>query len=379
MLEHLFVRTHVVTRLRGGPMGPYLDNLATRLHQQGYAPSSVQSYLRTSDTFGRWLHRQGYTVSELDEAVLQRYVAGLKRYRCGHLPKAAEGLNHLFTFLQQQGVISHQPAVVPTAPVDQWLAAYDAYLKQVVGLAVGTCQGYLPMVRRFMNACFGSQAPDWQSLTAPMITTFVRHEAARRQGASRKMPAVAVRSFLRFLVFRGELRPGLEAATPPPPQWTHASLPSRLSPLEVEQVLATYQDGTANSLRNRAMLLLLARLGLRAHEVVLLCLDDIDWVHGHLDIRPGKTRQARRLPLTQEVGQALVAYVQGSRPQRDHRQVFLQCRPPFHPLTRCAVWWVVRRAFQRVGLATRPRTGSHIFRHYFVYRVIPSGAVVGSR
>jgi site-specific recombinase XerD len=207
-----------------------------------------------------------------------------------------------------------------------------------------------------------------------MITMFVRHEAARRQGASRKMPAVAVRSFLRFLVFRGEIRSGLEAAAPPPPQWTHASLPARLSPLEVEQVLATYQDGTANSLRNRAMLLLLARLGLRAHEVVSLCLDDIDWVHGHLDIRPGKTHQARRLPLTQEVGQALVAYIQGSRPQRDHRQVFLHCRPPFHPLTRRAVWWVVRRAFQRVGLATRPRTGSHIFRHTAASQMLNRGA-----
>src|SRR5262249_62324179 len=96
-------------------------------------------------------------------------------------------------------------------------------------------------------------------LTHQMITAFARHEAVRRQGSSRKIPAVAARSFLRFLVFRGEIRPGLEAAAPTPPQWTHASLPARLSPLEVEQVLAIYQDGTANSLRNRAMLLLLAR------------------------------------------------------------------------------------------------------------------------
>ena len=294
MLEHIFRRTHVVTRLRCGPMGPSLDNLATRLHQQGYATSSMQSYLRTSDRCGRWLHGQGYTVSELDEALFQRSVAGLQRDRGGHLPKVAEGLHHLFTFLQQQGVIRSQPAVVPTAPVDQWLAPYDADLKQVVGLAVGPCQGYRPIGRRFMNTCFGAQAPDGQSLTAPMITPFVRHEAARPQGTSRKMPAVAVRACLRFLVFRGEIRPGLEAAAPPPPQWTHAALPARLSSLAVEQVLATYQDGTAHSLRHRAMLLLLARLGLRAHAVVSWCLDDIEWAHGHFDVRPGKTHQARR-------------------------------------------------------------------------------------
>jgi hypothetical protein len=81
-------------------MGPYLDNLATRLHQQGYASSSIQSYLCTSDTCGRWLHGQGSTVSERDEAIFQRYVVGLQRYRGGHLPKAAEGLHHLFMFFQ---------------------------------------------------------------------------------------------------------------------------------------------------------------------------------------------------------------------------------------------------------------------------------------
>ena len=95
MLDQLFSRQHVVTRLRRGPLGPYLDDLTHHLHQQGYAPSSIQSYVRTGGTFGGWLHEQGYGVSELDDAIVQRYVSGLKRYRSGHLPKAAEGLNHL--------------------------------------------------------------------------------------------------------------------------------------------------------------------------------------------------------------------------------------------------------------------------------------------
>jgi len=374
MLEHFFVRTHVIARLRLGPLGPYLDDLATLLHQHGYAPSSIQSYLRAGDTFGRWLHRQGYAVSEMDDAVFQRYVAGLKRYRSGHLPKAAEGLNHLRRFLQRHGVVCQRHAVIPPTPLEQWLAVYDAYLGQVVGVAVGTRQCYRPIVRRFMIVCFGSAAPEWQSLTAPMITAFVRQEASKRQGDGRKMPAVAVRSLLRFLVFRGEIRPGLEAAAPTPPQWTHAALPSRLTPQEVELLLATSQDGTTSSRRNRAMLLLLAWLGLRAHEVVSLCLDDIDWADGRLCIRPGKTHQARSLPLPQDVGQALVVYLQGGRPQSERRQVFLQCRPPFQPLTHRAVWWVVRYAFQRAGIATRPRIGSHIFRHTAASQMLNHGA-----
>ena len=176
-LDHFFVRTHVAARLRRGLLGAYLDALATILHQQGYAPSSIRSYLRTGETFGRWLHGHGYAVSALDAAVFQRYVAGLQRYRSGHLPKAAEGLNHLLRFLQRQGVVHHQHAVAPPTPVEQWLAWYDAYLEQVAGLARGTRQCYRPIVRRFMTACWGVTAPDWPSLTASMITAFVRQEA----------------------------------------------------------------------------------------------------------------------------------------------------------------------------------------------------------
>src|SRR5262244_3754537 len=274
--QHFFVRSHVIARLRQGLLGPYLDDLATSLHRQGYAPSSIQSYLRTGDTFGRWLHRHGYPVSALDAAVVQRYVTGLRRYRSGHLPKAAEGLNHLLRFRQHQGVVPRWSAAPPATSVDLWLAEYATYLDQVVGVAVGTRQGYLRLARRFLTACFGSAPPDWSALTAPMITAFVCQEAAQRQGAGRQGPAIAVRSLLRFLVFRGAIRPGLEAAAPLPPQWTHAALPPRLLPHEVELLLTTSAGDTARSRRNHAILLLLARLGLRAHAVVSLCLDDID-------------------------------------------------------------------------------------------------------
>jgi integrase/recombinase XerD len=122
------------------------------------------------------------------------------------------------------------------------------------------------------------------------------------------------------------------------------------------------------------MLLLLARLGLRAQDVITLCLDDIDWANGRLDLRPGKTHRARSLPLPQNVGQAVVAYVQGGRPRSNSRQVFLRCRPPFQPLTNSAVWWMVRQAFQQAGLVTRPGIASHIFRHTAASQMLNQGA-----
>jgi hypothetical protein len=176
MLEHLFIRTHVVTRLRHGPLGPYLADFATFLHQQGYAPSSIQSYVRTGETFGQWLQEHGYALSKLDDTIVQRYVGGLQRYRSGHLPKAAEGLNHLFRFLQHHGVVNSRHAVMPNSPGEPWLVAYDTYLERVVGLALSTRKVYRPLVRRFITTCFGAATPDWSALTASMVTAFVRQE-----------------------------------------------------------------------------------------------------------------------------------------------------------------------------------------------------------
>lgn len=374
MLEHTFARPCVIARLRGSQLGPYLDTLATALHHDGYAPSSIQRFLRAAEKFAHWGQAHGYSVCEMDEDLLHRYLSGLARYRSGNLPKAAQGLGHLVRFLQQQGVARPRPAALPAGPLDQWLRDYDAHLEHVAGLALSTRQTYGHLVGRFITACFGAKTPDWTVVTPARITTFVTQEAALRQKAGRKLPAVAVRSFLRFLVFRGEIRPGLEAAAPSPPQWKYASLPSRLTLQEVERVLAVYQDRTAICLRNRAMLFLLARLGLRAQDVVSLCLDDIDWANGCLTLRPGKSRRARRLPLPHDVGQAIVAYVQGGRPQNASRQVFLHSRAPFRALTNAAVWAIVRQAFTRAGLVVPPGIASHIFRHSVASELVNHGA-----
>jgi site-specific recombinase XerD len=372
MIEHFFVHTPVVARLRGGPLGPYLDDLAMILHQQGYAPSSIQRCLRTGDRFGRWLQGQGYDVTQIDAVAIQHYVSGLERYRSGHLPKAARGLKHVVGLLRQRGLLIDRQS--PT-PIDQWLMEYDVHLAQVAGCALSTRQSYGRMARRFLTSCCGTERSNWQAVTAPMITAFVTREAAKCQGYGRKTPSVAVHSFLRFLVFRGEIRPGLEAAAPTPPQWKHAALPPRLTSEEVERVLVVYPGDTATSRRNRAMLLLLARLGLRAQEVAALCLDDIDWYASRVCIRPGKTRQARHLPLTQEVGQALAAYLQDGRPKSESRRVFLQCPPPFRPCTvNGTIRWMVRQAFQSAGIAIRPRSGSHMLRHSAASHMLNRGA-----
>ena len=193
-------------------------------------------------------------------------------------------------------------------------------------------------------------------------------------GRRRKLPAVAVRSFLRFLVFRGEIQPGLEAAAPLPPQWKQSALPPRLAPEEMERVLAVYQDGNARGPRDRAILFLLARLGLRAQDVALMCLDDIDWGDGRLDLRPGKSRRARSLPLPQDVGRALVTYLQTGRPQT--------AKPPSLSAKSATVssvdheWHLVGGAASVCAGRHRrpPGIACHIFRHTAASDMVNRGA-----
>ena len=208
-----------------------------------------------------------------------------------------------------------------------------------------------------------------------MITAFVRCEAMQRQGAGRKQPSVAVRSFLRFLIFLGEIQPGLEAAAPLPSQWTQAALPVRLMPDEVERLLAVYSDGPTANRRDYAILLLLARLGLRAGEVIAISLDDINWYEGQLTIRAGKTHQQRSLPLAHDVGNALVTYLKQERPQSTHRRIFLHKRAPFTPLTTSAtVRWIVVQALHHAGIEKRPHLGSHLLRHTAASQMLNQGA-----
>lgn len=374
MIDTIFVRARVVARLQQNPLGPYLEQFATVLSEQGYASSSIQDSLRAGDKFGRWLQQQGHNAAQIDEAILESYVNGLERYRSGNRCKAAAGLMHLFQLLRQQGVVI-KPQTKSPIPAQQWLARYDRYLEQVVGAAVNTRNRYRCIVRRFIIAFCGTQEPDWSRLTAQTITEFIGQEVAVRQRYGRKAPSVAVRSFLRFLVSQGNIQPGLEAAAPSPPQWTHEALPVRLTPEEVERLLAVYQDGTPNHLRHLAILLLLARLGLRAGEIIALRLDDIDWFEGRLFIRPGKTHQERCLPLPHEVGRALAAYLKDGRPRSESRQVFLQGRAPFTPLTsNSVIHWAVNQALQRAGISKRPQLGSHLFRHTVASQMLNQGA-----
>lgn len=374
MLDQFFARRSVLNRLGAGLFGPYLEQLAGTLNQQGYSCTSIRTCLYASDKFGRWMSRQGRCIGDVTPALVQRYVDELKHTRGTQRPKAGRSLNHLVKLLRQEGLVREPPEESDTE-VERWMVRYDAYLERVVGAALNTRDRYETIVRRFLVRRFGAGPVCWNTLTAEDVSAFVCQDASGRRGLGRKQPGVAVRSLLRFLVFSGEVASGLDAAIPKVPQWQHATLPKHLTADQVTLLLANCDSATAAGIRDRAALLLLARLGLRAGEVVQLRLDDVDWHGGQLRIRASKTYRERRLPLTLELGEALVAYLREGRPASTHREVFLSVHPPFAPFTGpTCVGGLVRRACRRAGFPAELQLGAHALRHGAATQMVCQGA-----
>ena len=262
----------------------------------------------------------------------------------------------------------------PSTPASQWLTGFGDYLLNIQGLTPGTHRDYCAVVSRFLDGFCGRAAPDWSLLRGEYLTSFVRVEASRLKRHARETPAVAIRALLRYLRLIGAVRPGLEAAVPRTPRWRHAGLPPSLSAEEVEHVLASVATDTRTGLRNRAILLLLARMGLRAIEVSQLTLDDIDWRSGSLLIRKTKSRRDRRLPLPQDAGTALYEYLRCGRRRCSSRRVFLRVLSPTSPFRNsAAVCKIARRAVTRAGIVNAP-AAAHLFRHASATLMLTSGA-----
>jgi len=376
MLESLRVRPHICARIRSGPVGPCIDGFVAALQRDRYRPSVIRRHVHAADRFGRWLQRQGRRVEDVDEVLLARFVSRLKRRRfearpTGHLSDLAIGARRLGAYLWATGR-AVRCAGRETAQ-DQSLRSFDEYLAGVRGAAAGTRRVYLRYARRFLRQHFGTGAPAWATITATEISAFVRSAAAPLSPSSCRAPVSAVRAWLRFLVSTGVLRAGMEAAVPTIRQWKHAALPRVLSEEETHRVLtAPARLGARTAARDQTVLILLARLGLRASEVAALRLDDVDWRGGLVRIRPGKSGQERTLPLPQEVGDAVVAYVR-TRSAGDTRRFLFYCAmPPYDPLRASTVTNIAQRWLRRANVSLS-RVGAHVFRHTAATHMVRRG------
>jgi site-specific recombinase XerD len=258
-------------------------------------------------------------------------------------------------------------------PVERCLHRFEQYLRQERALANVTITYYLLFVRSFLNYRFGNGSVQLRRLCLQDIVRFVQYEAPRLHLKRAKLLTTALRSFLQYARYRGDLRLDLAAAVPPVANWSMTSIPRAIPPDQVRGLLASINRRTAIGRRDYAILLLLARLGLRASEVVLLELDDIDWQAGCFSVR-GKGGRRTELPLPNDVGKAIAEYLRYSRPRSSSRRVFLRGRAPIRGfLGQSAIGSLVRHSLKRAGIKA-PTKGAHQFRHGLATQLLRHGA-----
>jgi integrase/recombinase XerD len=278
--------------------------------------------------------------------------------------------------IQENGIIDAKLAASPEpSAIDRILEDYRSYLHEDRGLASTTIESYAGYVRRFLAEMCGAEDLKLGSMCASQITDYVRRNAPQdRTFASAKDTVTALRSFFRFARYRDYIQTDLAAAVPSVAGWSMASIPRAMPAECVRRLLDESKTWrTPAGLRNRAILLLLARLGLRAKEIVGLELGDIDWPEGRLSIH-SKGRQERPLPLPHDVGKAIASYLKDGRPQAACRKVFLRAHAPFDGLKASSdIGQIVRRAIHRTGMALDV-TGAHQLRHALAVDMLRQGA-----
>ena len=341
-----------------GPLEPYQVGFEARLAEAGYTRLSAANHVRLMRHLSIWLESHDLAGTELTPAMVQEYLE-FRRVDGYTSLLSVRGLAPLLAYLRSLGVAPRLVAAAVVEPLDVLVERYRHYLVTERGLVVATVAYYLSDARAFLARWVDGSGSRLGELTAAQVSGFVVEQCARRSVGSAKILVTVLRSLLRFLVLDGSLKVGLNGAVPAVAGWRGSHLPKGVGPDEVAALLASCHGRGAVGRRDRAVLLLLARLGLRAVEVARLWLDDIDWRRGEVTIR-GKGHRDERLPLPVDVGTAIVDYLRHGRPTSTDRAVFLHVRAPFAAMTCQAASHVVRLAALRAGLGA---LGPHRLRH----------------
>lgn len=361
----------IVARVRFvGPLESYAQGFADELLRQGFSPTGMKNQLFFASHVSRWLASQEREVSALAcPEVVEAFLA--QRRRLGYASRrTGVALVPLLEHLRHQGLVACAPAAEPS-PAEALLERYRHHLIDERGLVRTTARSYSDTVASFVAGREVDGELDLAGLMAADVTGFVVEACAGQTRSSAKRTVTALRSLLGFLHVEGILDTSLVAAVPSAASWRLAGLPRGLAPDQVRRLLAAPDRRTRIGRRDFAVLMLLIRLGLRAGEVAALTLDDIDWRAGELIVQ-GKGNRRERLPLPDDVGQALVGYLQRGRPATAlTRHLFIRVRAPHGPITTGAVSHAVFAAGRRAGLGT---VRAHRLRHSAATQLLAAGA-----
>jgi site-specific recombinase XerD len=358
-----------LSRLHKEPLGFYIDSYLELLSEQGFSQQSAEEQVRVIIEFNRWFAESGYKAEDVSQEKTDRFLKDRYLHR-RPLNGDSAALHRLNDVLCQMGVIPFH--VAPMSTCDKLLDDFRLHLTHERTLRERTSKTYLFYVRKFLEEKFSGVTIDFSKLRAQDITGFIRLHARDYSRSYAKSMTKALRSFLRYLHFRGDLTSDLAACVPAVANWSLSDIPKFLEPDQIEQVLDHCNLRVATGLRDHAILLLLARLGLRACEVAFLKIDDIDWEAGQITVH-GKGGPSDQLPLPADVGKAIAIYLQRGRPWCASRHVFVRAKAPRRELSGAgAICLVVKRALARAGINSQ-RKGAHLFRHGLATEMLRRG------
>ncbi len=350
-----FRKNAVWDRLKAGMAADHAEDFAQWLRERRYTEKTIVERMRLLACWTAWARSEGYTFATIRSA----YATSFALIRNGYRPRFRGDINQdvveiaklFISYLEDKRKL----ACLPAKTERPLIAEFAAWAREQHGLAETTLGTYLRAIHPFVEAL----GDDVSAYDATAIRGYMLGRAGTVSVARLKGIAVATRAFLRFLIAKGLCLPGLDHAMPNAAGWRLASTPRFLPEADISRLIAAC-DGERR-LRDRAVILLLVRLGLRASEVARLSFEDIDWQQGNIRLH-GKGRRQELLPLSQEVGDAILAYIERGRPRLATGTVFISEYAPLRPIDRIGVKCLVNRALDRAGVESAHR-GARILRH----------------
>ncbi len=372
MQRRPFKRWLAVTDPCFGPFGRHLDEFKDELSRRGYKQQTIEARIRIVRHLNGWFHREKLSANDLDEKTIREFLMCYSKDH-SHVFKAySSPLRELLIWLREQNIVP-KPAI-REGKYDCILNEYARYLEHERGLSVATVKSYVLSIHCFLSKRFQRTEFLLEMLTPSDVNKFIFEQTKVYSLGRIKAMAAALRSFFIYLRFRGDIKVDLASSVPTVADRSHAELPKYLPTEEVDKLLRSCNQIRAVGIRDYALLILMARLGLRTKEILKINLDDIDWESGILTVY-GKGDYQEQLPIPEDVGQAIVTYLKKVRPKCDMRRLFVTTKGPIKELTRSSICSMVRRTCQRVGLSP-PHQGPYLLRHSLATRMLREGATM---
>jgi integrase/recombinase XerD len=353
----------------------HAETFIASLRASGYADCKLRDKWRITLHFVNWTQTKQISATKVSESDVIEHLQSTGQPSKERLAFKRALLRGFLQHLRNEGVVPEPQRPNVDTPAKQLEQDYAAYLRDERGLSFRSLLVYVPLVRLFLaDRETKSSEIGLEDLTATAVRTFLLDWSRDRSGEYARLLAVALRSFFHFLFLRGKTQADLSLAITTVRKTRGAATHAFLSPAEIERVLSALDPTTPTGCRDHAILFLLARLGLRAGEVVALELDDISWRTGELVVR-GKGRVRDRLPLLEDVGAALALYIESARGSSECRRVFLRRIAPRVGLAGpAAIGSIVRQALVRAGVHRPPHLAAHLLRHSLATQMLRRGA-----